>query len=718
MSDGRKFAFRRWHRVALLCAAIAVTAAVVPGPGSSTARAVAPAIAATAGLQPTERHRRVVSLVSEVMERQHYRQAPLDDKLSSQVFERYLESLDGNRSYLLASDVAEFEKYRYGLDDAINKADLEPAFEIFGRLQQRNRERMAFAIAMLDQEPDFTVDESFRFDRSDEAWPASAAELDELWRKRVKNDALSLQLAGKSWPETQDVLRKRYERVLKRIDQVSADDVFEMFMNAYSHVYDPHSNYLSPRNSEEYNIAMSLSYEGIGASLQLVDDYVTIMNILPGGPAALAGTVKANDRITAVGQGSEGAMTDVVGWRLDDVVQLIRGPVNTVVRLQILPAGATPGSAEQFVSFTRNKVTLEAQAAQKSLHKTRRGDRELSIGVIEVPSFYQDYQARSAGDAEYRSTTRDVRRLIGELEAAGAEALVVDLRNNGGGHLSEATSLVGLFIKQGPVVQLRETGGRIEVLDDPEPDLAWDGPLVVLVNRASASASEIFAGAIQDYGRGLIVGQQTYGKGSVQNLYPLDRYALGPKSGFGQLTVTIGKYYRVTGDSTQHRGVSPDIELPSLISVEDVGESSRDSALPWDRIRPASFERGAGVEGELSLLDRLHNRRIATNADFVAFVEDRDAIERLRAESTVSLNAEKRKAERAALEADRLGRENARRQALGLEPLASVEKLDEEERPDALLLEAVEIAADAWLGSMPAGGALLAESLQAPPAPR
>jgi carboxyl-terminal processing protease len=718
MSDRRRLTLRPWHRVALLCAAIAATAAGLSGPGSSPATAVAPAVASTAGLQPTDRHRRVVGLVSEVMARQHYRQAPLDDKLSSQIFERYLESLDGNRSYLLASDVAGFEKYRYALDDAISKADLEPAFEIFGRLQQRNRERMAFAIALLDEEPDFTVDESFRFDRSDEAWPASVAELDEQWRKRVKNDALSLQLAGKTWPETQDVLRKRYERVLKRIDQVSADDVFETFMNAYSHVYDPHSNYLTPRNSEEYNIAMSLSYEGIGASLQLVDDYVTIMNILPGGPAAQAGTVKANDRITAVGQGSEGAMTDVVGWRLDDVVQLIRGPVNTVVRLQILPAGATPGSAESQVSFTRNKVTLEAQAAKQSMHKTRRGDRDVAIGVIEVPSFYQDYQARSAGDSDYRSTTRDVRRLVGELAAAGAEALVIDLRNNGGGHLSEATSLVGLFIDRGPVVQLRETGGRIEVLDDPEPDVAWKGPLVVLVNRASASASEIFAGAIQDYGRGLVVGQQTYGKGSVQNLYPLDRYALGPKSGFGQLTVTIGKYYRVTGDSTQHRGVTPDIELPSLISPEDVGESSRDSALPWDRIRPASFERGPGVEGELSLLDKLHHQRTAANADFVAFVEDRDAIERLRAQTTVSLNAEERKAERAAIEADRLARENSRRKSLGLEPLASADQIDEEERPDALLLETIEIAADAWLGSRPAGDALLAKSLQTPVAAR
>ncbi|MBS1199384.1 MAG: carboxyl-terminal processing protease [Proteobacteria bacterium] len=711
MTRPRRFTSLPWARIALLCAAIALTATVVMGTGTGPATAVAPAMASTGAVEPSDRHRRVARLIAEVMERQHYRQASLDDKLSAQVFERYLEALDGNRSYLLASDVSEFEKYRFEMDDLIKSADLEPPFWMFGRLQERNRERIAHAIALLDTEPDFTVDEDFRFDRSDEAWPATVAELDELWRKRVKNDVLSLTLAGKTWPEAQEVLRKRYERLLKRVDQVTADDVFETFMNAYSHVYDPHSNYLSPRNSEEYNIAMSLSYEGIGASLQLIDDYVTVVNILPGGPAAVSGEVKANDRITAVGQGSEGTLTDVVGWRLDDVVQLIRGPVNTVVRLQVLPAGATPGSPESVVVFTRNKVTLEAQAAKKEVHKIRRGDQELSIGVIDVPSFYQDYQARSAGEADYRSTTRDVRRLVDELKREGVGAIVIDLRNNGGGHLSEATSLVGLFIERGPVVQLRETGGRIEVLDDPEPGVAWDGPLVVMVNRASASASEIFAGAIQDYGRGVVVGQQTYGKGSVQNLYPLDRYALGPKSGFGQLTVTIGKYYRVTGDSTQHRGVTPDIELPSLISTEDVGESTRDSALPWDRIRPATFERDAGVEGELPLLDRLHHQRAGDDADLLALEGDREAVDKLRSQTTLSLNAEKRKVERLALEQAQLARENVRRKAHGLEPLASATDLDEADAPDALLAEAVEIAGDAVIAAQPAGGALLARTL-------
>ena len=679
-----------------LALALLVAACIVVLAGSGADHApLSPALASSGELVASERHRRVMRLVSEVVERQHYRQAALDDDMSSQIYERYLEALDGSRSYLLATDIAEFERLRYELDDAIDRADAGPAFEIFTRYQQRNREVLRHAIALLDIEPDFTLDESFKFDRTDEGWPATDAELRELWRKRVKNDALSLLLAGKTWPEASEVLRKRYERVAKRVEQITADDVFETFMNAYSHVYDPHSNYLSPRNSEEYNIAMSLSYEGIGASLQLVDDHVTIMNVLPGGSAAASTEIKVGDRITAVGQGESGPMTDVVGWRLDDVVQLIRGPLNTVVRLQILPGGVSPGSAETQLSLTRAKITLESQAAQKEVHTLKRADKDLRIGVISVPSFYQDFQARVAGDADYRSTTRDVRRLVDELRAEGIDSLVVDLRDNGGGHLSEATSLVGLFVERGPVVQLRETNGRIEVLDDPEPGVAWEGPLVVLVNRASASASEIFAGAIQDYQRGLVVGQQTYGKGSVQNLYPLDRYALGPKAGFGQLTVTIGKYYRVTGDSTQHRGVEPDIALPSLLNTDDIGESTRESALPWDRINAARFTPGPSEMPVVTLLSHEHEQRIANNPDFVALQADVEALEELRGQQEISLNLVKRRSERDSVDADRLARENARRAARGLAQLPDIGALDSAEAPDAVLDEAVEIAADA-----------------------
>lgn len=650
--------------------------------------------AATQDLNPTERQRRVSKLVSNVIERSHYRQSPINDPVSALVLDRYIEQLDGARSYFLASDIAEFERYRYQLDDAVVSGKLEPVFAIFNRFQLRNRERIAYAVDLLKTEPDFAVEESFEFDRTKAPWAKTQAELNEIWRQRVKNDAVSLMLTEKPWTETRDVLQKRYERVLKRTEQVTSDDIFEVFMNAFAHVFDPHSSYFSPRNSEEYKIQMSLSYEGIGASLQLVDDYVTVLNVLPGGPAAASGQLSANDRIIAVGEGKNGKFVDVIGWRLDDVVQLIRGKINTVVNLQILPAGAAPGSPEKHLQLTRNKVTLEAQASQKEVRKVKRGDSELTIGVINVPSFYQDFEAKAAGEKDYRSTTRDVRKLIEELKTEHMDALVMDLRGNGGGHLTEATALSGLFIPGGPIVQLRETGGRVEVLDDPEPTIAWDGPMIVLVDRFSASASEIFAAAIQDYGRGIVVGQQTYGKGSVQNLYPLDRYALGPDPGFGQLTVTIGKYYRVTGESTQHRGVQPDISMPTAISTEEVGESTRESALPWDRIRPVDFGRETQLNQAVATLEQAHERRIATDADYRSLLADLDSFEKIRAQKKVSLNLKTRIAEREQLEKERLTRENARRVAHGLQPVAKMADITAADMPDPTLAETAEIAAD------------------------
>jgi carboxyl-terminal processing protease len=681
-------------RLALVLPLLALSGLLFTGSSANRPAAVPATPATTTELQPSERHRKVAKLVGEVIERSHYRQAVLDEKMSSQVFDRYIESLDPSRSYFLASDLAEFERFRFKLGEAISTGDVGPAFVMFGRFQQRNRAAIKSAIADLEAEPDFTLDESFAFDRAKAPWLATQAEEDDLWRKRVKNDALSLMLANKTWPEARDVLKKRYERVLKRVDQVSSDDVFENFMNAYAHVYDPHSNYLSPRSSEEYNIQMKLSYVGIGASLQLIDDHVTVMNVIPGGPAAVSGTIKVNDRITAVGQGKSGELVDVVGWRLDDVVQLIRGPAGTLVRLSVLPAGATPGSKESQLDFVRNKITLEAQAAQKKVRTVKRGDQEFKVGVIDVPSFYQDYDAKVSGDKDYRSTTRDVARLIGELKKEQVDGIVMDLRGNGGGHLSEATSLVGLFIRKGPVVQLRETGGRIEVLDDPEPGEIWDGPLVVLVDRSSASASEIFAAAIQDYGRGLIIGQQTYGKGTVQNLYPLDRFGLGPNAGFGQLTVTIGKYYRVTGDSVQNRGVMPEIALPSLISTAEVGESTRDSALPWDRIRSVEFEPERALGGALDAVARAHEHRMQSDPDLKALIGDAQAVEQLRLEKTVSLNLKTRKVERERLDAERLARVNTRRAAHGEAALKSLEELKVEDEPDANLEETAEIVTD------------------------
>jgi carboxyl-terminal processing protease len=661
--------------------------------GAAMTPAAAPPAASTV-LQPTEQENYVARRVSDIIAREHYRRAPLDDRLSSLILDRYLDAIDGGRSYFYASDIAEFEKYRYELDDAIKAGDVEPAFVIFRRFQQRSRERMNYAIELLAKKPDFDIDESFTFDREKEPWPANAAEMNELWRKRVKNDALSLITTGKQWPEVVDILKKRYEHVAKRMDQSKPDDVFEAFMNAFVLSLDPHSNYFSARNSEEYNIQMSLSYEGIGASLQLTDDYVTVIDVIAGGPAAVSGKLAANDRITAVGEGKSGELTDVIGWRLDDVVQKIRGPGGTLVRLQLLPAGAAPGSAQKVVEFTRNRISLEAQASHKAMRTVQRNGRDVKVGIITVPSFYQDYDASRAGAKDFRSTTRDVQRLIGELRKDGAEVLIMDLRANGGGYLPEAESLTGLFIDRGPVVQLRDTTGRIEVDDDPDPAIFYNGPLIVLVDRFSASASEIFAGAIQDYGRGLIVGQQTYGKGTVQNAHPLNYTIFGRKPELGQLNVTIGKYYRITGESTQDRGVTPDIALPSLIDANEVGESTRDRALPWDHIEPASFK----VEGDLkpmtASLQKLHDERTGGSEDFKYLREDIAALDAVRNQKTLSLNLKTREAERKQQESERLARENELRAARGEPPYKSLEEIKDDAAAGIILEEATQIAGD------------------------
>ncbi len=680
----------RWITGVAVCASAVGLAALL-----GAAMTPSPAVpAAAAVLAPTEQENYVARRVADIVAREHYRRAPLDDHLSSLILDRYLDAIDGGRSYFYASDIAEFERYRYELDDAIKAGDVEPAFVIFRRYQQRSRERMAYAIDLLNKKPDFDVDESFNFDREKEPWPANTAEMNELWRKRVKNDALSLAIAGKQWTEAADVLRKRYEHVAKRMDQSKPEDVFEAFMNAFVLSLDPHSNYFSARNSEEYNIQMSLSYEGIGASLQLTDDYVTVIDVIAGGPAATSGKLAANDRITAVGEGKTGELTDVIGWRLDDVVQKIRGPGGTLVRLQLLPAGAAPGSPQKVVEFTRNRVSLEAQAAHKAMRVLQRNGHDVKVGIITVPSFYQDYDASRAGAKDYRSTTRDVQRLVTELKKDGSDVLIMDLRANGGGYLPEAESLTGLFIDRGPVVQLRDTTGRIEVDDDPDPAIFYGGPMIVLVDRFSASASEIFAGAIQDYGRALIVGQQTYGKGTVQNAHPLNYTIFGRKPELGQLNVTIGKYYRITGESTQDRGVTPDIALPSLIDANEVGESTRDRALPWDHIEPAAFRVEGDLKATAATLEKVHEERTAKSADFRYLHDDIAALDAMRSQKTLSLNIKTRDAERKRLESERLERENAWRASHDVKPVKSAEEIKDDAAAGILLDEASQIAAD------------------------
>jgi len=682
-----------WITAAVLAMTALVLAGSVQAPASTS-------LLPAGAIAPTDPQRATARKIGRILEEAHYSRAALDDKMSEVIYQRYLESLDGQKSYFLQSDINDFNAYRFLFDDMIRTGDIDPAYLIFARFQQRNHERIQHAIALLSTEPDWTVNESFDFDRSKASWLSDQAALDELWRKRVKNDALSLMLTGKPWPEVADLLKKRYERVLKRVDQVSPDDVFENLMNAYARAFDPHSSYFSPRSSEEYRIQMSLNYEGIGASLQIIDDYVTIMSVLEGGPAAVAGTLTVNDRITGVGQGKDGGFQDVIGWRLDDVVQLIRGKAGTLVRLQILPAGAGPGAPEKVLEFTRNQVTLEAQAAHKEVKNVARNGKVYKIGVITVPGFYRDVAAESAGDKNYRSTTRDVAKLLKELKSENIDGLVLDLRNDGGGYLPEATELTGLFIDHGPVVQVRDTTGRLEVLDDPQSMPTYDGPLAVLVDRLSASASEIFAGAIQDYHRGLILGQTTFGKGTVQSLMPLDRFSSKPTS--GQLTVTIGKFYRVTGESTQHRGVQPDVALASAIDTKEIGESALESALPWDRIAGVPFKTSAGTAAAppIAALATEEDARAQIDPDYKWLKSDIAALDSVREQKTVSLNLKVRREERTRIDKERLERENSRRAAKNLPAYKSVEELDKaKDTTDVVLDQASQVMADVLGGA-------------------
>lgn len=673
---------------------IVVCCIMLAATGSSDApAATAPTPASDTTLRPTTRQRALAPRIAELLEQAHFRHVRIDDTFSGQVFDHFIEALDSQRSYFTAADIASFSALRTRFDDMIHSGQIDPAFQIFALYQQRNRERLAYAVKLLDQEPDWTVKESFQFDRAKMPWPKSSAELDEVWRLRVKSDALSLLLTGKSWNDVVDTLRKRYERVITRIDQIKRDEVFEALMNSYAAVSDPHTNYFSPTNTEENRIQMSLSYEGIGASLLLQDDYVTISSLIAGGPAAAAGTLQVNDRILAVGQGTSGSLTEVIGWRLEDVVQLIRGKNGTTVRLQVLPAGAAPGSNEHTIALARGKVTLENQAAKKQVKTVTLGAQKYNVGVITVPGFYEDLQARSAGNAEYRSTTRDVRRLIGELKAQGPiDALLLDLRADGGGYLPEATALTGLFIDQGPVVQLKGTDGRVEVLDDPQPGVAYDGPLTVLVDRTSASASEIFAGAIQDYHRGLIIGQTTFGKGTVQNQIKLDRWP--SQSIDGQINVTVGKFYRITGESTQLRGVEPDVALPSYVGTAEVGESSLDHALPWDRIDSARFTPQSIAPALVATLKDDQRVRSEKEPDYRWLMDNVAQLEAARKDKTLSLNLAERQNERTTNDSARLERENARRTANGLALLKSLEDLKADDQPDVVLTEAANITAD------------------------
>ena len=607
-------------------------------------------------LKPTTDQTQAALLATRFLTRFHYKAEPLDASMSAKIFDRYFDALDGDRLFFLQADIDRFAPQRDKLGDHIYDEDLSVPFAIFNLYEQRVAEHTAYAREQLKKGFDFSKDESYEYQREKAPWPKTEAEINDVWRKRVKNDWLRLVLAGKKDADIRTTLDKRYANYLDRMRQLNSEDVFQSFMNAYAMAIDPHTNYLGPRASENFDIAMKLSLEGIGAVLQRDDDYTAIREIVPGGPASVSAKFKVGDRIVGVGQGTVGAITDVIGWRLDDVVDLIRGAKDTTVRLEVLPADAGPDGKHQLIALVRKKVNIEEQAAKSSVIEVGNGDVVHPIGVITLPTFYEDFEARRRGDKDYKSATHDVAKLLAELKKQNVDGVLIDLRNDGGGSLSEAIDLTGLFVGKGPVVQVRNANGRIEQGRNTHTDMAWDGPLAVLVNRNSASASEIFAAAIQDYGRGLIVGEPTYGKGTVQNLVDLDQMSQNEKPTYGELKMTIQQFFRVDGGSTQLRGVTPDIAFPVTADFDQNGEQTNANALPWTSIPAATYTPTSDMKTIVPMLDSRHTLRAAKEKDWQAYQADIADFRQLRKETTISLNEQARRQERDEQEKKRLER--------------------------------------------------------------
>ncbi len=601
-----------------------------------------PAQVPVSDLYPEPQQAKTTVVINKVLERYHYRKMTLDDKFAAQILKNYLSALDPNRSFFLQRDVARFEGSVRRLDDDLKEGKLDVAYDIFRVYRKQVDERVRYAVGLLDKGFDFSDREDYQFDRSKAPWAKSDGELNEIWRKRVKNDFLSLRLADKDDAKIRDQLRKRYEGLALRVDQFAGDDVFQTFANAYTEALEPHTSYMSPSTSENFDISMRLSLEGIGAVLRSDNEYTTVQRTIPGGPARESGLVHADDRIIGVAQGLDGAMDDVVGWRLQDVVDKIRGPKGSVVRLQLLKPSTGSDSRPREVSLVRNEIKLEDQAAKSYLIDSSKTGRTL-IGVIEVPAFYRDFRAESDGEKDFRSTTRDVLGLIDDLKRKGVDGIVVDLRGNGGGSLAEATSLTGLFIDTGPVVQVKDAFGKVEVEEDPDPGVAYAGPLAVLVDRDSASASEIFAGAIQDYGRGLILGEPTFGKGTVQTLVDLNRYVPGDQHDLGRLRLTMAEFFRISGGSTQLKGVVPDIQFPTAGDVTKHGERSLDNALPWGTIRPARYKTLGS--NDVDSLRRTSAERITHDPGFQMLLARNRVLTELDDQKVVSLREQDRRIE-------------------------------------------------------------------------
>ncbi|EAS44857.1 tail-specific protease [Photobacterium profundum] len=626
-------------------------------------------------LAPEKQHATASKRVASRFTRSHYKQFSLDDQFSSDMFDRYIEMLDFNKSFLTAADVRLLEKWQNQLDDQLKVGDTSGAFEIFNKVLQRRYDRYQYALTLLDNEIKFDTNDDFVVDRSELDWAADRNALNEIWRQRVKYDALNLKLADKDWKEIKETLSKRYNNALKRLTQTHSEDVFQIYMNAFAREVDPHTSYLSPRNAEQFQSEMNLSLEGIGAVLQVVDDYTVIRSLVAGGPASSSKKLAAGDRIIGVAQDGK-SVVDVIGWRLDDVVQLIKGPKGSKVKLEILPEGKNAKSYD--VTIVRDKIRLEDRAVKSEVKTV--GSKK--VGVIEVPSFY-------VGLAE------DTKKEIAKLNESQVDGVVIDLRNNGGGALTEATALTGLFINSGPVVQVRDSYGRVKVNGDSDDRVYFDGPLTVLQNRYSASASEIFAAATQDYGRAVVLGEQSFGKGTVQQHRSLNHiYDLFDKP-LGHVQYTIQKFYRINGGSTQNLGVVPDIAFPTAVDPAETGESVEDNALPWDSIKPASYQKLTNYSPILPSLKAKHEQRISKDMEFGFILDDIQEYKKDKDINTISLNEKTRIAEQDKADSKRLARLNKRQKVLGKKPFATLEDVPKDyESPDAYLDEAVDITAD------------------------
>jgi carboxyl-terminal processing protease len=694
--------FKRFYFVLALGAALACNAA----PSKPVH------VQGSANLEPTEQQSMVCKTVATFISKYNYKKVDLNDSLSAVIYGRYIKSLDEGHNYLLASDIQDFDKYKSSLVDGIKNGNLNDVYYMFNVFQKRYVERIKYSIAQLDKTFDFTQKESFTYDRSELPWVANEAAMNAEWNKRVKYDMLNLSLASKDVAKNKEKLKKRYEDLLLQNTKLNTNDVFQIFMDDFTESIDPHTNYFDPFHAAQFNVEMSRSLQGIGATLESKNEYISIQALVPGGPADKSHQINAGDRILAVAQGKEGEFQDIIGWRIDNAIKLIRGTKGTLVRLKILPQGKTAADQPKTVEIVRDKIVLKDQLVKQEIKTYNNNGKNYKIGVINVPAFYADMSAYQAGATNYNSTTRDMKLVLDTLKRAGVDGIVIDLRSNGGGLLNEAVSLTGLFIKTGPVVQVRDMRNDIDVDKDQDPSVAYNGPMAVLIDRFSASASEIFAGAIQDYGRGIVIGTQSYGKGTVQNQIDLDKVitpsiaeqlgistakkttSTGSENTFGQLNLTIAKFYRISGSSTQHKGVIPDIQFPSLIPMDKYGEDTDPSALPFDVIQKSDYVKVADLAPVIPQLTKMHQQRMSTSASYKALTQTIADYRKNEKEKTVTLNEADLKKQRDADEQKSLDRDNSLRVSLGYKALKKGETKPKKEDLDPLKLEAGQILVD------------------------